>query len=65
MTGGRAWPPGTRFCSLRMFLCGAAGVGAGVAAWACAGGGGLTGQKRMVAGPLWRVLAAWSGFLTG
>jgi hypothetical protein len=30
-----------------------------------AGGRGVRGQKRMVAGPGWRVLAGWPGFLTG
>jgi hypothetical protein len=50
---------------LRSFGCCPAVSGAGVAAWACAGGGGVTGQKRMVAGPGWRVLAGWPGFLTG
>jgi hypothetical protein len=50
---------------LRTFVCCPAGSGAFVPAWAYAGGGGFTGQKRMVAGPGWRVLAGWPGFLTG
>jgi hypothetical protein len=65
LVDGRAWPLGTRFGPLRMFGCRPVGAGAGVAVSACAGGGGVTGQKWMVAGPGWRMLAGWPGFLTG
>jgi hypothetical protein len=64
LVDGRAWLPGTQFGPLRMFAGCPVGAGIGVA-FAGADGRGVTGQKRMVAGPGWRVLAGWPGFLTG
>ena len=76
LTGGRMWPgdPDGRSDPLLTFWFWLARVGVGLFArvWvaglgggAAAGSGGVTGQNRMVAGPEWRVLAAWPGFLTG
>lgn len=47
---------------MRMFGCCPVSAGAVSARRV---GGGVTGQKRMVAGPGWRVLAGWPGFLIG
>lgn len=77
LSGGRVWSacPGGRSDPLWTFglwlsLAGVerlarvwdvAGLGGGVVG----GSGGVRGQSRMVAGPSWRMLAAWPGFLTG
>ena len=76
MTGGRVWPGDSAGCCGPLWSFGfrLAGTGAGLLSRvmvagsggdAVAGSGGVTGQNRMVAGPGWRVLAAWPGFLTG